>query len=351
MIGFGTLWTISDSNRVISIRINNFLNTISIYDWIQIALDNIRSKSDDFDPNRRFSKHRFRVCRRIRPPLAVPILGWSFLLALLGITVAQNLFSGSLYFISSTLQTAILNLIPAVTYLLSVISRQEKAEIKSLIGKGKILGTFLSVTGALVIVLWKGPSFYHHSANFGQSPSLHLLSTNRSDWVLGLVMVAVGVVSFSIWILLQGPVTKKYPAELSLTGIMFFMGVLQTGVVALCVIQEPSQWKLSKDLELLGILYGGVINGGTSYLIFKCSHLKGPVFVSMFTPLSIFFVVPLETIFLGEIPHFGSIIGAALIVGGLYLILWAKSKEEREYLLVDMDDGLASPLNSNQAAS
>lgn len=104
--------------------------------------------------------------------------------------MGQNLLSASLYFISSSLEAAVYNMIPVFTYILTIISRQEKFGINTIWGKGKLIGTLISVSGALTLMLW-------------QSSAISLLSTTSfGDRVLGLVMVVVGVLALTTWLLL-----------------------------------------------------------------------------------------------------------------------------------------------------
>ncbi|KAK9159721.1 hypothetical protein Syun_006062 [Stephania yunnanensis] len=69
--------------------------------------------------------------RNNRPPLTKHILCYIFLMALLGITFVQNMMMACLYFINGTVEAAVLNMIPIFTYILSVISRQEKAMLST----------------------------------------------------------------------------------------------------------------------------------------------------------------------------------------------------------------------------
>ncbi|KAL5979650.1 hypothetical protein ACLOJK_019561 [Asimina triloba] len=99
-----------------------------------------------------------------------------------------------LYYISSTLEAAAINMLPVFTYMLSIISRQERLEINVSWGKGKLFGTLVTVAGAFILMLSKepappgGPS--HSTAGWG------------SERLLGLAMVVVGVLALSAWILL-----------------------------------------------------------------------------------------------------------------------------------------------------
>ena len=55
---------------------------------------------------------------------------------------------------------------------------------------------------------------------------------------------------------MQSPVVKKYPAELSLTGLMCMLGAVQSGVLALiCEYKTPSVWAIGWNIELLSYVY------------------------------------------------------------------------------------------------
>ncbi|PIA48541.1 hypothetical protein AQUCO_01400852v1 [Aquilegia coerulea] len=264
------------------------------------------------------------------------ILWGIFLLAFVGVTFAQFMLSTALYFISSTIESSVLNMIPAITYILSLITRQEKLQLQTWWGNGKLFGTILSVSGALTLMFW------HQS-------TVNVTVTDSKNWAIGLVMVIVGVVAFSTWILMLEPMTKRYPAELSMTSIMFFFATLQTGVVAVILNHKTSQWQLKWDLELLNILVGGALNSGlANFFVAWCAGLKGPVFVASFSPLGLLFTTILDTLFLGQGMNAGSVIGSIVIVVGLYVYLWSKSKEEAQEKVGDAKDEITSSLVHNQ---
>ncbi|KAL5990986.1 hypothetical protein ACLOJK_011892 [Asimina triloba] len=231
--------------------------------------------------------------------------------------------------ISISLEAAVVNLNPVFTFILSIISRQEELAIHTPWGKGKIFGTLLSVSGALTLMLWKDSA---SSAN-------SLTSSSLLEWVLGLVMVLLGVLALSTWILLLGPMTRRYPAEISLTAIMFFFGTLQTAVVAAVTSHKASEWKLNLDLEI-GVFYCGVANLFTTW----CAGVKGPIFVASFAPLGLVFTTILEMAFLGDSLYYGSVVGAIMVVVGLYIYLWSKAKEEAAYNWIEGDGEINSSL-------
>ncbi|XP_058094112.1 WAT1-related protein At4g01440-like isoform X2 [Magnolia sinica] len=242
------------------------------------------------------------------------------------LTLSQNLLSACLYYISSTLEAAVVNLNPVFTFILSIISMQENLGINTSWGKGKIFGTVLSVSGASTIMFWK------------DSTESLLRTTSLTEWVFGLVMVVLGVLALSTWILLLRPMTKRYPAEFSLTAIMFFFGTLQTAVIAVCTSHEATEWSIHWDLELLNIVFGALFYCGLSNLFTTwCAGVKGPIFVASFAPFGLVLTTVLEIIFLGDTLYLGSIVGSIMVVLGLYVFLWSKSKEDSCDTMETMD--------------
>ncbi|XP_058094108.1 WAT1-related protein At3g18200-like isoform X1 [Magnolia sinica] len=179
--------------------------------------------------------------RKNRPPLTKSILCWIFLLALIGLTLSQNLLSACLYYISSTLEAAVVNLNPVFTFILSIMSMQENLGINTWWGKGKIFGTLLSVSGASTLMFWK------------DSTESLLGTTSLTEWVFGLVMVVLGVLALSTWIL------------------------------------------------LLALFYCGLSNLFTTW----CPGVKGPIFVASFAPFGLVLTTILEIIFLGDTLYLG----------------------------------------------
>lgn len=90
-------------------------------------------------------------------------------------------------------------------------------------------------------------------------------------------------------------------------------------------------WKVTSYLQLGSLLYAGIVGSGIS--IFAQSWIiqkRGPVFSAMFNPLNTVIVTFFASIFLQEQIYVGSVIGAAAIVIGLYVVLWGKAKDLEE---------------------
>lgn len=72
---------------------------------------------------------------------------------------------------------------------------------------------------------------------------------------------------------------------------------------------------------------GIVISGIVIFIQLWCTEKKGPVFVTMFNPLSTLLVAILAYFALGEKLYLGSIVGGVTVIFGLYLLLWGKEND------------------------
>ncbi|KAH9742064.1 WAT1-related protein [Citrus sinensis] len=244
---------------------------------------------------------------------------------------------------SPTLSSAISNLTPAFTFTLAILFRMEKLALRTLSTQAKIIGTMVSISGALVVVLYKGPTIF-----LGTSPSsthstnsLHWLmgSPSVSNWVTGGFLLAAQCFLLSIWSILLTQIINIYPAEL----LVAFLYNLFAAVIAvpLCLFAEPdlSLWRLKPDVALVSIVYSAFLGPSFNTIIHTWGlRLKGPVYIAIFKPLSVVIAAITGIIFLGDTLHLGSVIGAVVICVGFYAVLWGKANEE----VANDDSGFAS---------
>jgi hypothetical protein len=79
----------------------------------------------------------------------------------------------------------------------------EKVALRSSITQAKIMGTIVSISGALVVVLYKGPTLISASPE-SPSPSVHSpLGSSETNWIIGGLLIAVEYLLISIWYILQ----------------------------------------------------------------------------------------------------------------------------------------------------
>lgn len=255
-----------------------------------------------------------------------------FLLASLGTTIHLNLYYAGLDYTTPTVASALSNVIPGLTFILAVLLRMEKVKIKSSRGRAKVLGALTCIGGALIFTLWKG----YLLKGLVRSPLISIhgkdseggLVPYKGDWIKGSALILTAHVAWSAWLILQAKVYEVYPARLSINTLVCFFATLQSSLLSLIFERNSASWRLDWNIQLLTIVYCGiVISALVYYLQTWCISKNGPVFTAMFTPLILVMVGAFSAFVFSERLHLGSLIGAILIVIGLYLVLWGKSKE------------------------
>ncbi|MED6187315.1 hypothetical protein PIB30_075248 [Stylosanthes scabra] len=196
----------------------------------------------------------------------------------------------------------------------------EHMKIKEVACQAKVIGTF---GGTLVMALYKGTVVTVAGPTKAESVNSH--------WAIGTCFLLIGCIGFSAFYILQAITLSKYPAEMSLATLVCFAGALQSSLVAVYAERHrPHRWSLGWDIRLFAPAYAGIVTSGVQYYIQgMVSKDMGPVIVTAFNPLRMVIVIALACIILSEKLYLGSIIGAIVVVGGLYIVVWGKSKEQK----------------------
>ncbi|KAL6131839.1 hypothetical protein ACLB2K_070212 [Fragaria x ananassa] len=191
----------------------------------------------------------------------------------------QNLYILSLALTSPTFLAAINNLMPATTFVVALCFRQEKLTMRNS-GIAKMVGTVVGIGGAMLFIFYRGPVFTFWATHIDLLQQYHgtrSVSSSRhmSNPALGLLAGFGSSLCFSLWLVMQGI----------------------------------------------------VISGVAVVVMSWCVQKRGPLFVSIFSPLTLLMVAFASSLLLGENFSLGSVLGGVLIVCGLYMVLWGKSKE------------------------
>ncbi|XP_015966804.1 WAT1-related protein At3g18200-like [Arachis duranensis] len=279
-----------------------------------------------------------------RPSLTLSLLVQFFLLALLGITANQGFYLLGLYYASPTFASAMQNSVPAITFILALTLRLEKVNMARRNGLAKVIGTIASVGGATIITLYKGPPLLHLQSH--QTLGDHNSEEMQQNWRWGCIYLLGHCFSWAGWMVFQAPVVKKYPAKLSLTAFTCFFGLIQFLIIAAFVETDLKNWKIVSLQELFLILYAGIVSSAiVIFLQTWCIQKGGPVFVAAFQPLQTVLVALMAAIIVGDQLYSGGVIGAILIVLGLYLVLWGKTSEKN---ITEPPSSLTKPLLLNE---
>ncbi|MBA0760281.1 hypothetical protein Gotri_023035 [Gossypium trilobum] len=270
---------------------------------------------------------------RERPKLTWTILLQAFLCALLGGTLSQNLYIESMALTSATFVSAMANLTPAITFIMAIIMGLEKLGFRTMAGRAKVLGTVIGIGGAMLLTFYKGLQINMGSTHFHLLLSHGPISSNApstNHHLLGALLALTSCISYSLWLNIQAKMSENYPCYYSSTALICIIGTIQAVVFALCMEKDMSQWKLGWNIRLLTVAYSGILASGLVFSVVSwCVRMKGPLYVSVFSPLMVVLVALAGSLFLEEKLYLGSIIGAVLIVMGLYVVLWGKGKETK----------------------
>ncbi|XP_050213095.1 WAT1-related protein At4g08300-like [Mercurialis annua] len=264
--------------------------------------------------------------RKIRPKMTLPIFLRIVALGFLEPVLDQNMYYVGMQYTSATFASASLNVLPAITFIMAIIFRLERVNIKRVRDIAKIVGTCVTVGGAMVMTMYKGPVLdiiRSHGATHN-----HATEPANQHWIMGTLLLLGSCCGWAGFFILQSFTLKKYPAELSLTALICLMGSVEGSIVALIMERDMTVWQIGFDSRLLAAVYTGVVCSGFAYYIQgMVIKERGPVFVTSFSPLCMIITAILGIIILSEQLHLGSVIGAVFIVIGLYSVVWGKSKD------------------------
>ncbi|MFS7953756.1 hypothetical protein Hanom_Chr07g00622301 [Helianthus anomalus] len=139
-----------------------------------------------------------------------------------------------LKYASPTLSSIMSNLSPAFTFVLAFFFffRMEKAHLRSYTSLAKIIGTLLSISGAIIATVYSGQM---------------LLSTSMNkDWIIGGILLAGQYFLLSFALVAQAKI---------LVFVLGISGLLVAGLAALIMAHDLEAWKLRPDVVLATILY------------------------------------------------------------------------------------------------
>ncbi|XP_031265025.1 WAT1-related protein At5g40230-like isoform X2 [Pistacia vera] len=282
----------------------------------------------------------------VLPSVRFPFI---FRICLLGLTGSLAMILGykGIAYSSPTLASAMSTLTPAFTFTLAVIFRMEKLILRSAKTQAKIIGTIASISGALVVVLYEGPTILSSSAKHPTSLQF-LLGSSLSSWVIGGLLLSVEYLLFSFWYIIQTEVIKMYPSEFEVVFLYNLISTIICAVICFTAETNLSAWRLSSDIAIVAIIYSGLLGSSLGSVVHTWGlRIKGPIYVTSFKPLSIAIVAVMGFIFLGDALYLGSVVGGVIICVGFYGVLWGKASEgknEEDSSIVAIDSKSKTPL-------
>ncbi|KAI3464642.1 hypothetical protein Pfo_021305 [Paulownia fortunei] len=263
---------------------------------------------------------------RKSPPLTWHALCKIFIVSSYGLALSFNLNMAGLNYTSATFSTAIQNIIPALVFIMAVCLRIENLAITQWAGMAKVLGSILGLSGAMAFTFYKGPPLYSGSRN--ETHHSFEKTRTKEEWIKGSLLSIAAQVFYSMWLTMQAPLLKQYPGRLRLMTLQCGFSFLTATIYGAAMDRNISSWKLGWNISLLSVAYCGIIVTGIMYWLQAwVIEKKGPVFSAIFGPLALISAAIFSAIFLKETLHWGSVLGGALLVGGLYSFLWGKNRD------------------------
>ncbi|CAI9098501.1 OLC1v1035163C1 [Oldenlandia corymbosa var. corymbosa] len=271
--------------------------------------------------------------RKKRPKLTWKVLFYAFLSGLFGGALGQNLFIESLALTSATFISAMNNLVPATTFLVAVCLRLESLGWGTKAGKAKVLGTIIGFGGTMLFVLYKGPNLtiwktnvniLNMAASHHQTP----LKPQSGNQILGSIIAFLFCVSSSLSLIFQAKAAQHYPCPLSFTALMIVIGLVLNLIATSCLQRDLNEWKLGWNIRLITVAYSGLLGTTTVFSLINIAiSMRGPLFTAAFNPLVLVIVAIIASLVLEENLYLGGLLGGFLIICGLYVVCWGKSRE------------------------
>ncbi|KAI7747000.1 hypothetical protein M8C21_011755 [Ambrosia artemisiifolia] len=195
-----------------------------------------------------------------RPAISFIVVFGFFVVGILGF-LSQIIGYIGISYSSATLATILFNLIPGFTFILAIICRMETIQFgSSSTQAAKFIGTVVSVAGAIMVTLYKGPPILSSPI---KSEMLKNLIKQPSNWVLGGIFLAIDAVFASMSIIAQAFVLKKYPAEMILVNAYCVICTILSGLTSLVVEDDLSivviigfysvMWGKAKEQKIMAV--------------------------------------------------------------------------------------------------
>ncbi|KAL6848418.1 hypothetical protein ACP4OV_021712 [Aristida adscensionis] len=261
------------------------------------------------------------------------VCGWISINALFGIVLAMGLNYYGLRATNAAYSVNFLNVIPVVTFVIAAALRVEKLAAGTAAGQMKLVGTAICVGGTMVVSLYKGRPLHlwpthllrPHAAAAVPTPA----AAAHQDMAAGTLYLCGSCLAYAVWFIVQARVARVFPSKYFSTMLGCVSGTAQAMAIGAVIHQDrPAAWLLAWDLQLVTVVYSGVFNTGVTFcLISWAIARRGPIYPSMFNSLSLVATTVLDSLLLGTTVSVGSLLGAMLIVVGLYAFLWGKGKE------------------------
>ncbi|KAH9627187.1 hypothetical protein KSS87_020733 [Heliosperma pusillum] len=284
------------------------------------------------------------------PPISFSMIFRLFLLGAVCGGCSMLSFVGIRYS-SPTLASAMNNLSPALTFLMGILFRMENLNLRAHSSLLKLVGTFVSISGAFIVTFYQGLPIIIFSTPPTELFHSLLRGTDQPNWVLGGFLLFTSCIFLSISFIIKTWIVREFRSEVLITVISFFFETLVAGLVAFVAEEDKSVWTPSREIIWIALLFGALQAGLVNIVQTWACGKKGPLFVAMFKPLQMIIAVIWGVSFLKDVLHLGSVIGGTVIGIGFYTVMKGKAEEEMKKEGDESDDESAVLHSSEEDAS
>jgi drug/metabolite transporter (DMT)-like permease len=229
-----------------------------------------------------------------------------FWMTLSGVTFFNTFIYGSLQFTTATNVAVLETVIPVVTIVLAAYLLKEK------LGKRQWLGTGLSLTGAVWVIL-----------------DGRIFALAEINWNPGDIIMIGAIVCWSAYSLLVKSYMHLFPPLAALL-------VMNAVSVIVFIPFVGGEWiflgvpDISNSDAWIGLAYLGVFPSVIALLLFnKAVHILGASRSAVFLNLLPVFTMAGAALWLGEVITWRQITGAVIVMVGVYLTTLVKKEKKR----------------------
>ncbi|XP_037469961.1 WAT1-related protein At5g47470-like [Triticum dicoccoides] len=266
--------------------------------------------------------------KRWSPMLIIQLV----MISLGGVSIYQVLMMLGVERTSPAIASAMPNLGPGFIFVIAACLRFERFEWRCKYTRAKILGTLVCISGAMCVSFLKNPHPGTVPESVPRDQELSGMKIDR-DWVLGCVYLLTGVTVLACNTVLQAATLKRFPAPLSICVITAMMGSIFSAIIQVIMDGKLGAGTAGNIPRIIGeiVLVGGLVIGLCTTFQVSSIGRKGPVLVSMFSPFQTVFSAFISFIFFGQWIGTGCLVGIVLMFAGLYVVLWAKNREDKMF--------------------
>ncbi|KAA3456326.1 WAT1-related protein isoform X1 [Gossypium australe] len=154
-------------------------------------------------------------------------------------------------------------------------------------GQAKVGGTLICASGAILMVLFRGPALLGQmDADFADQNDISargqpegagwlissLLAFELEHWHVGVLCLIGNCMCMAAFLVIQAPILAKYPANISVTALSYCFGAVLIVATALLMTDESTDWSLTQSELFAVFVIGGFLIIAGLYMVTWASY-------------------------------------------------------------------------------